>query len=137
MHPLGNIHSIAKLQKLIQQTIIIYIDNKQVIDYSSLPHKGSGPFAFMVEDFCLLDGIRNYTKILKSHHKIILQQKHIYNHLNKKKKQQDIIQKYSPENYNNTSITPQPDSSIIYMIKIQLNTTKKKKYYQHLFYLTR
>ena len=91
MHLLWNIYSIAKSQNLTKKTITTYTDKKQVIDYSSLPSRSSGPTSFMIEDYDPLDGIRNFTTGLKPEDIITFQQKHIYSHLEDKRKQQEIV----------------------------------------------
>ena len=97
LHLLLNIYTLASQLSLSHKVFQTYIDNKQVIDYSTLPTRGSGPTAFMIEDYDLLDGIRYYTELFHTHFQINLQQTHIYSHLDDRKKQEKIAQKHGED----------------------------------------
>ena len=60
MHLLTNLSILAKEFNIRHSTLIIYIDNAQVIDHSDFPQQGTGPNAFHLEDHDLLEVI-NYT----------------------------------------------------------------------------
>ena len=51
MHLLTNISILAEEFNIRDSTLIIYIDNAQVIDHSKFPKQGKGPNAFHLEDY--------------------------------------------------------------------------------------
>ena len=73
----------------------IYVDNKQVIDYSTLPPISSGPSKFLLDDYDILEGIRYYTQQLTDAFKVSINTCHIYSHLNKKKKDKNITKSWT------------------------------------------
>ena len=100
LHLLINIYKLTTQFSLSHKTVHTYIDNMQVIDYSTLPTKGSGPTGFIIEDYDLLDGIRFYTEVLQNKFHIHFHQIHIYSHLDDKQKQNRIVQKHGSEHLN-------------------------------------
>ena len=57
MDLLINLSILAKEFNISHFTLIIYIDNTQVIDHSGFPQQGTGPNAFHLEDHDLLEVI--------------------------------------------------------------------------------
>ena len=81
LHLLYDLCQICHQLKITKGKIKIYIDNLQVIDFFTLPAPGTGPTAFLIDDFDVLLGIKHYTKILQTQYNIELHKQHIYSHL--------------------------------------------------------
>ena len=56
---------------------IIYVDNKQVIDHSTLPPPESGPTKILLDDYNILNGIKHYTHKLETKYGATLQLQYI------------------------------------------------------------
>merc|ERR1712115_536633 len=79
--------------KITKGKLKVYIDNIQVIDFSTLPTPGTGPTAFLIDDYDLLSGIKHFTQILQSTHNIKIEKQHIYSHLDCPNKGEQILRK--------------------------------------------
>ena len=90
MYLLANISYLTETHNLKNSHLTIYIDNVQVIDHSQLPKQGTGPTAFLMEDYNILEGIKHYIDHLKNFHNIKITLIHICSHLDDTIKQAKI-----------------------------------------------
>ena len=93
IHLLTNLSTPAEEFNIRDSTLIIYIDNAQVIDHSKFPKQGKGPNAFHLEDYDFLEVINHYTTHLKTTYNITIHLTHIYSHLENSTKGAKIIKK--------------------------------------------
>ena len=68
----------------------IYVDNKQVLDSSTLSQPASGPSKFLLDNFDILESIQNFTDRLTHQYEAKLTLKHIYSHLDNPHKRAKI-----------------------------------------------
>ena len=85
-----NLDYIFTKHKVTNAKIEIHIDNKQALEYSSLPEKGTGPYKFLINDYDIIRNIDSLQKRFRNTHKTTLKYSHIYSHLDSKAKRNHI-----------------------------------------------
>ena len=98
-----------------KKTEDIYIDNKQIIEYFFLPNQGTRPSKFTIDHLDLLSGIKHYSTLIKTEHKVKIQLHHIYIHLENKQKRENINEAWNRNcnqevslHHNTTKTLPTP-----------------------------